>query len=92
MYCVFVFGLIGVLFKYLKIPATPLIIGFILGNMTETNFRQALMQTGGSWSIFVTRPISAVFLALALASVVWTIIKQVREKKAGKVVVEEEEA
>ena len=92
VYCVFVFGLIGVLFKYLKIPATPLIIGFILGNMTETNFRQALMQTGGSWSIFVTRPISAVFLALALASVVWTIIKQIREKKAGKVVVEEEEA
>ena len=92
VYCVFVFGLMGVLFKYLKVPATPLIIGFILGNMTETNFRQALMQTGGSWSIFVTRPISAVFLALALASVVWTIIKQVREKKAGKVVVEEEEA
>lgn len=92
VYCVFVFGLIGVLFKYLKIPATPLIIGFILGNMTETNFRQALMQTGGSWSIFVTRPISAVFLALALASVAWTIIKQFRNKKTGKVEPEEEES
>lgn len=92
VYCVFVFGLIGVLFKYLKIPATPLIIGFILGNMTETNFRQALMQTGGSWSIFVTRPISAVFLALALASVAWTIIKQFRNRKTGKVEAEEEES
>ena len=60
--------------------------------MTETNFRQALMQTGGSWSIFVTRPISAVFLALALASVAWTIIKQFRNKKTGKVEPEEEES
>lgn len=92
VYCVFIFGLIGVLFKYLKVPATPLIIGFILGNMTETNFRQALMQTGGSWSIFVTRPISLIFLLLALASVAWTIIKQFRNKKTGKVEAEEEES
>ena len=92
VYCVFIFGLIGVLFKYLKVPATPLIIGFILGNMTETNFRQALMQTGGSWSIFITRPISLIFLLLALASVAWTIIKQFRNKKTGKVEAEEEES
>jgi len=92
VYSVFVFGLIGVLFKYLKIPATPMIIGFILGDMTETNFRQALMQTGGSWSIFVTRPISLIFLIVALGSVVMTIRKQIVNRKAGKVVEEEEES
>ena len=92
VYCVFVFGVIGVLFKYLKIPATPLIIGFILGSMTETNFRQALMQTGGSWSIFVTRPISLIFLLVAVASVAMTIRKQLKNKKTGKVQEEEEES
>ena len=92
VYCVFVFGVVGVLFKYLKIPATPLIIGFILGSMTETNFRQALMQTGGSWSIFVTRPISLIFLLVAVASVAMTIRKQLKNKKTGKVVEEEEES
>ena len=91
VYCVFIFGVIGTLFKFLKIPATPLIIGFILGNMTETNFRQALMQTGGSWSIFVTRPISLIFLLVAVVSVAMTIRKQFKSKKAGKVQEEEEE-
>ena len=91
VYCVFIFGLIGTLFKFLKIPATPLIIGFILGNMTETNFRQALMQTGGSWSIFVTRPISLIFLLVAVFSVAMTIRKQIVNAKKGKVAEEEEE-
>ena len=77
VWCVAVFGLVGVAFKYLKIPSTPMIIGFILGSMTEENLRQALMQTGGNWSIFVTRPISLIFLLIALFSVAMTIRKQV---------------
>ena len=73
------------LFKFLKIPATPLIIGFILGSMTETNFRQALMQTGGSWSIFVTRPISLIFILIAVYSVVGPIItKAIKNRRASK--------
>ena len=92
VHCVFIFGVIGVLFKFLKIPATPLIIGFILGSMTETNFRQALMQTGGSWSIFVTRPISLIFLLVAVFSVAMTIRKQIVNTKKGKVAAEEEES
>ena len=81
VWCVAVFGLIGLLFKFLKIPSTPMIIGFILGSMTEENLRQALMQTGGSWSIFVTRPISLLFLLIALFSVAMTIRKQIKAKK-----------
>ena len=57
--------------------------------------RQALMQTGGSWSIFVTRPISLIFLLIAVASVGMTIRKQVLKAKAAKAagveVVEEED-
>lgn len=81
VWCVAIFGLIGVAFKYLKIPATPMIIGFILGSMTEENLRQALMQTGGNWSIFVTRPISLIFLLIALFSVAMTVRKQVATVK-----------
>lgn len=82
VWCVAVFGLIGLLFKVLKVPATPMIIGFILGSMTEENLRQALMQTGGDWSIFVTRPISLIFLIVAVLSVAMTIRKQLKKNKA----------
>lgn len=73
------FGIIGILFRIFEIPATPLIIGFILGGMTEENLRQALMQSGGSWSIFVTRPISLAFLIIALLSVLMKI-RQYKKK------------
>ena len=81
VWCVAIFGLVGLLFKFLKVPATPMIIGFILGSMTEENLRQALMQTGGNWSIFVTRPISLIFLLIAAFSVAMTIRKQVLKSK-----------
>jgi putative tricarboxylic transport membrane protein len=82
VWCVVIFGMVGLLFKTLKIPSTPLIIGFILGSMTEENLRQALMQSGGNWSIFVTRPISLVFLIVAVLSIVLPIIKKNKLKKA----------
>ncbi|WP_294145148.1 tripartite tricarboxylate transporter permease [uncultured Clostridium sp.] len=83
VWCVAAFGLVGLLFKVLRVPSTPMIIGFILGSMTEENLRQALMQTGGSWSIFVTRPISLIFLLIALVSVVMTIRSKMKEKKTA---------
>ena len=81
VWCVAIFGLSGLLFKVLTVPATPMIIGFILGSMTEENMRQALMQTGGEWSIFITRPISLIFLVIAVLSVAMTIRKQVAKRK-----------
>lgn len=78
VWTVAVFGLIGVLFKMFGVPSTPMIIGFILGIMTEQNLRQALMQSGGDWSIFVTRPISLIFLLIALLSVIMTVRRQIR--------------
>ena len=83
VWCVAFFGILGVAFKMLKIPSTPMIIGFILGSMTEENMRQALMQSGGSWSIFATRPISLIFLIIAVLSVAMTVRKQIRNRRAA---------
>lgn len=81
VWCVAVFGLMGLMFKVLKVPSTPMIIGFILGSMTEENLRQALMQSGGNWSIFVTRPISLIFLIVAAISVGMTVRNQIKKVK-----------
>ncbi len=84
VWCVFVFGLIGLLFKDMKIPTTPLIIGFILGPMAEENLRRALMASGGNISVFFTRPISLVFLVVAVVSVVMTLKKNQKAKAEAK--------
>ena len=53
----FVMGLFGFMMLKLKIPAAPFLIAFILGPMLEDNFRQSLLMSRGSWSIFFSSPI-----------------------------------
>lgn len=64
------FGIIGFFMKRLDFSAGAFIIGFILGPIWERAFDQAMVTSDGSFMIFLTRPISVVFLLLALGSVI----------------------
>ncbi len=57
------FGIVGVIFMRLRLPITPILLGFVLGPMVEENFRRALQLSHGDLGTFVTRPISAFFIA-----------------------------
>lgn len=85
IWCVLGFGLLGLVFKMLKVPSTPLIIGFILGKMTEENLRRALQASNGDISMFFTRPISLAFLltaAVFICYVLWGKYKGRKNKLA----------
>ena len=60
----FVFGIIGYIFMKLTIPAAPIVLGLILGNMADANFRRALQASQGSFAPFVMRPLSVIVLLL----------------------------
>jgi putative tricarboxylic transport membrane protein len=75
-------GLLGYALRALDYPLAPLVLGVILGPIAETNLRRALM-TDGDWTLFVTRPVSLVFLLAGIASVAWAI-RNHRKRKAGK--------
>lgn len=80
-----ILGIIGYIFSVFKIAAPPALLGLILGQTVESNMRRALMLSSGSWSIFITKPISAVFIALSVFSVVFTLVRDARSgKKAVK--------
>ena len=51
-------------------PVAPVVIGMILGPMAEQAFRQALTISQGDWTTFVTRPGSAIIMALAVAALI----------------------
>jgi putative tricarboxylic transport membrane protein len=59
------FGVVGYLMRKFNYEGTPLVLAFILTPILESNFRQALIHSKGSLSIFVTRPISVVCLAIS---------------------------
>ncbi len=75
------FGLIGFAFKKFEIPSTPFILGFILGPLAEQNYRRGLMRTSGNFVPFLTSPISAVFLGIALVVILLAATKPLRQKR-----------
>lgn len=63
-------GMIGYLMRRGGYSTPALVLGVILGPMMEINIRRALLLSGGSLSIFVTTPLSLLFLGGAIAIVV----------------------
>lgn len=78
------FGFIGYLFMRLDMEAAPLMLGFILGPMLEENFRRAMLLSRGSFSVFVTRPISATLLSIIFAMTVWQVANFFRSVRKPK--------
>lgn len=75
------FGLVGFILVQLGGEAAPLLLGFVLGPLLESNLRRAMIISDGDPSIFVTRPISAVLLAMAVAALVLAALPAVRKKR-----------
>jgi len=65
-------GMVGYALRKLDVPLAPLTLTLILGPMMEQGLRLSLELSRGSFLVFVTRPISAALLALAVAIVALT--------------------
>ncbi|MFB0934927.1 MAG: tripartite tricarboxylate transporter permease [Propionivibrio sp.] len=89
VYCAAAFAVIGFLFHKLGLEPAPLILGFILGPMMEENLRRALLMARGDWSIFLTRPIAAVMIAISVILMIVITVPAI-SKKREEVFVEEE--
>ncbi|HZG73165.1 MAG TPA: tripartite tricarboxylate transporter permease [Chondromyces sp.] len=63
------FGVLGYLMIKFKYPLTPLVLGFILGPLLETNLRRGLMLSQGDFMPFLTEPIAATFLLITAVSI-----------------------
>ncbi|WP_209427949.1 tripartite tricarboxylate transporter permease [Pararhodobacter sp. SW119] len=68
------------------IPVYPMVIGVILGPLLESELRRALVISGGDWTTFLTRPVSATILALTLAALVLPpVIRAIARRRGGLV-------
>ena len=87
VYLCAVVGVLGYVFAKLDCQPAPLILGYVLGPMLEENLRRALLMAEGSFTVFVTRPISLVFLlasALLLVAMVVPSLRKGRARVAGE--------
>lgn len=76
---VLVFAAIAWFLYKLDFPSVPILLGLVLGNMTETNFRRALQLSGGNPMIFVSSIYCIVFLILIIGAIVMIVKNKVSE-------------
>ena len=81
---VLAFGLLAFALQKGQFPTAPIILGFVLGPMIETNLLRGMNQSQGSFAPFLTRPISAAFLLIAAVVIVWSVLKEFRRYRTGK--------
>ena len=77
------FGLVGYLMNRFGYNPVPMILGLVLGEMAEKNFRRALIVSGDSYSIFYASWIAKILLALSIISVIYPYLK-LAYRRAGK--------
>ncbi len=82
IWVVIVFGAIGYGMRLLRFEPAPLLLGFILGPLLEQYLRRAMTVSRGDPLVFLERPISAVFLGLAVALLVWTLATGLRRRSS----------
>jgi putative tricarboxylic transport membrane protein len=79
-----VFGVVGYLFKKLKYPMAPLVLALVLGDMAEASFRQSMLMSQGSLSIFWSNGLVGGIFGLAIVMLVWPLISGVVGALRGK--------
>ena len=78
-----IFGALAWILRKLELPPVPILLGLVLGSMTETNFRRALLISNGSPSIFFSSVYCIIFLVLIVAAVGAIVRGKVKERKAA---------
>ena len=80
VYVMFVFALLGFVFKRYGFAPAPIIMGIILGGMVENTLKQSLLLFDMNWWMFLGRPICLVFFALTIAGIAGPfVMKRVRK-------------
>jgi putative tricarboxylic transport membrane protein len=64
------FGVLGFALRRANIPMVPIILGLVLGPIMERYFRQGIGAAGGDLTIFVTRPVSLIFMIVIVVLII----------------------
>ncbi|MFC7297658.1 tripartite tricarboxylate transporter permease [Herminiimonas aquatilis] len=81
IYLMALFGLFGYICAKLDAEPAPMLLGFIIGPMMEEYLRRALLLSRSDPMVFLTRPISATMLAMAVLALAVVLLPALRKKR-----------
>ena len=83
LYISIAFGIIAYILVKLKFSTIPVLLGLVLGALTESNLRRTLIISQGSLSIFFKRPISLVFIIVLVITIGFIVKENIARSRKG---------
>lgn len=77
LYSILLFGIIGYVLEENDYPLMPLVLAFVLGNMTEYNLRRTIMYYGSIGEAFSTLSLGTVMVAVGTLLLVTGVIRDI---------------
>ncbi|MCA0418601.1 MAG: tripartite tricarboxylate transporter permease [Proteobacteria bacterium] len=78
-----IFGLVGYVFKKLDYPIAPLVLAMVIGDKAEDAFRQSMIFSQGSLSIFWSNPLVSTLMTIGLALLVMPVLGSIARRLRG---------
>jgi putative tricarboxylic transport membrane protein len=75
------FGVTGYIFTKLGYPLPPLVLAIVLGDKAEESFRQAMLSSQGSLSIFFSNWLVGTIMTLGLILLLWPLASWLMDKR-----------
>ena len=72
------FGILGFYMRRFGFPTAPMVLGVILGPLAEGYFMTSMANYHDDFTVFFTRPKSAVLMALAAGFVLWALFPELK--------------
>src|SRR5678815_5061053 len=79
-----VFGVMGYVFQKLGYPLPPLVLAIVLGDKAEESFRQAMLGSQGSLTIFWSNWLVGTIMTLGMILLLWPLITWLLDKTRSK--------
>ena len=83
IWVLFGIGILGYILVNCGFSLPPIVLGYILSGMIESNFRTAIIGAEGNFAAVFNRPIALALLAVSIIMFVFPIIKMAIKKKKG---------
>ncbi len=80
-----IFGLLSYAMTKCNFPIVPMLLGLILGPLIERSYQTSMQLSDGSFSIFLSRPLSLVFVSIIPLTLLFLIFLSRKKRKTANV-------
>ncbi|MGC1817487.1 MAG: tripartite tricarboxylate transporter permease [Casimicrobiaceae bacterium] len=82
LWMIVIFGVVGYLFERWRFPIAPMVLGCILGPVAEGALMTTMISYHNDWTVFFTRPVSAVAMLMTAVALLYPAIRGWRRRRS----------